>query len=499
MEQYKASALVAENMKTIFAYSLSRVSHKEDAEDLAGDIVAAILSCAPRIKNDDAFFGYIWAIAANTYKNFLRSKKRAVIEELDEDVCGSDGTDVDDDLCAKEELYALRQKLSLLSREYRECTVAYYIDGLSCAEVSRKLNISPEMVKYYLFKTRKILKEGIGMAIEYGQKSYNPGIFHFRVVFKGMADNQYCCLFQRKLPGNILLSAYYTPMTVRELSIELGVSAVYMEDEIALLEKYNLIKNVSGCKYQTNLIIYTLEYVKEMISQADKFCVTDIKAILASLREALPAVRNVGFRGSTLSDNRLLWSLYVMTIFNGIWGFNDRCKQIIGEQPELYRGAYGIAYGSDHETDHEEYYSLGFAGRSCISDDYIMTHTNFSVFGSNCVSNNQSIQECVRRAINDHSSAEFPINTKDELDKVMELLKGAFSSMTNLFEKLAKAASDVMRAHAPKLVADQIETVVYYNILFQIMGYLGAAGLKTGELQLPQDNEKVTLYCCMQK
>lgn len=27
-------------------------------------------------------------------------------------------------------------------------------------------------------------------------------------------------------------------MTVRELSVELGVAAVYMEDEVALLEKY---------------------------------------------------------------------------------------------------------------------------------------------------------------------------------------------------------------------------------------------------------------------
>jgi hypothetical protein len=39
------------------------------------------------------------------------------------------------------------------------------------------------MVKYYLFKTRKILKEGIGMTREYGEKSYNPGTF--RMGFLG--------------------------------------------------------------------------------------------------------------------------------------------------------------------------------------------------------------------------------------------------------------------------------------------------------------------------
>ena len=57
----------------------------------------------------------------------------------------------------------LRRELALLSREYRECTVAYYFEGLSCAETASRLHISLEMVKYYLFKTRKILREGISM------------------------------------------------------------------------------------------------------------------------------------------------------------------------------------------------------------------------------------------------------------------------------------------------------------------------------------------------
>lgn len=40
MESEKVAALVQENMKTIFAYALSRVSNREDAEDLAGEIVS---------------------------------------------------------------------------------------------------------------------------------------------------------------------------------------------------------------------------------------------------------------------------------------------------------------------------------------------------------------------------------------------------------------------------------------------------------------------------
>ena len=90
MEQEKVSRLVEEHMKTIFAYALSRISPREDAEDLAGDIILAILQSAPGIRDENAFFGYIWSIAANTYKKFLRKRNRVRLEELEEEIPSQD-------------------------------------------------------------------------------------------------------------------------------------------------------------------------------------------------------------------------------------------------------------------------------------------------------------------------------------------------------------------------------------------------------------------------
>ena len=39
MEQRQVSLFIEENLKTIYAYALSRVSNKEDAADLAEDII----------------------------------------------------------------------------------------------------------------------------------------------------------------------------------------------------------------------------------------------------------------------------------------------------------------------------------------------------------------------------------------------------------------------------------------------------------------------------
>ena len=256
-----ASSFVEENLKIIYAYALSRVSNKEDAEDLTNDIVLAILQSADKIRKPEAFYGYVWSIAANTCKKFWRKKRNdRIIEETD--VISGD-EDLIEGIVEQEEVKRLRREIALLSKECRECTVAYYYEGLSCKEVSRKLDISLEMVKYYLFKTRKILKEGLPMEREFGEKSFRPTPFQFRTIFTGNSNPEYNNLFTRKLPGQILVSAYYTPMTIRELVMELGVASVYLEDEIGLLETYGLIKKLPGGRYQTNLIVFTEDFAKE--------------------------------------------------------------------------------------------------------------------------------------------------------------------------------------------------------------------------------------------
>lgn len=50
MKQERAAEFIEENLKTIFAYALSRVSNKEDAKDLTNDIVLAILQSAGKLK-----------------------------------------------------------------------------------------------------------------------------------------------------------------------------------------------------------------------------------------------------------------------------------------------------------------------------------------------------------------------------------------------------------------------------------------------------------------
>ena len=55
MELEKVATLLSDNLKNIFAFSLSRLYDKSEAEDLTNDIICEVLKCAHRLKNDDAF------------------------------------------------------------------------------------------------------------------------------------------------------------------------------------------------------------------------------------------------------------------------------------------------------------------------------------------------------------------------------------------------------------------------------------------------------------
>lgn len=493
MHQEEVRRFIEENMKTIFAYALSRVSDKEDAEDLAGDIVVAILHSVSRLKDEKAFYGYVWTIAENTYKKFLSKRNRLPYAEIDENLASEE--DFFDGIVSAEEISFLRRELALLSKEYRECTVAYYFDGLSCMEIALRFGISPEMVKYYLFKTRKILKEGIGMERIFGEKSYNPAKFHFVTIFSGKYNAEYRNLFDRRLPGNILLSAYYTPMTIRELSIELGVSSAYMEDEIALLEKYDLITALNGGKYQTNLIIFTEAYTEECIRRLKKGCEERMISILSHLYHKLGAVRHIGFKGALLSDERLLWGFLWMLIRKG-HGLFEKEYADLTMRDTLYHGATGINYGVDYDEYAGEYSADAYAGYMKLNEKYAAAFADFGILPqknrfSGCA---EAVAGQIASMERGEIMPEFMIFTQAEINALSELLADEFMEMKSLYEWLTAEMTGIMKMHAPKNMSETATHIVASTVLFRSVGLIGASAVKSGALAIPADEKPIAFY-----
>ena len=207
MDNIKLEQLITENMKSIFGFALTRLGNVNEADELAAEILYALVRSAHSLSDEARFYGFMWKIAENTYMEYLRRKTRQTqrTAALDENLPDEADSPLDS-LVRQEELHLLRRELSLLVGQYREATVLYYIDSLPCSAIAEKLQIGTEMVKYYLFRARNMIREGMNMEREYGEKSYRPG--NFEIDFWGTKagdDYEYRDFVRRKIKGTFCL------------------------------------------------------------------------------------------------------------------------------------------------------------------------------------------------------------------------------------------------------------------------------------------------------
>ena len=348
MTSKRAAELLSENLTAIYGYAYSKIFDKGKVEDLASDIVYEIIVSAENLKDERAFWGFAWKIAAHTVRRFYRKTKLiSQTAAFSEENIGVYGLTLEEAYIEKEmqdeTLYLIRRELSLLSKTHREVCVAYYIDQKSCSEIAKEQNISVEMVKYHLFKTRKLLKEGITMTKRLGEKSYNPGIF--RLDFWG-DQNRYSNLFDRKLPGSIVLAAYNAPMSAEELSIELGVSMPYLEDEIEILEAAGILQKKAN-RYRTNIIIITDAYEKEFVRQTASVYRTVGTEVYEKAAGMLGDIRALPFCGNDYDDNRLLFGILNIIMVNAYF-LADKSSPVGAPLP-LALGGSGWIFGYDND------------------------------------------------------------------------------------------------------------------------------------------------------
>ena len=472
MTSKTAGELLSQNMKTLYLWSLSKVSDPHSAEDLCSDIIEAVLRNAPRLRCDDAFFGYVWKIAANTYKNYLRKKNRVSTVEIDDDI--PDNSDFSKDIEQAEEFGVLRRELAFLGEKYRVCTVAYYFDGLSVKEIAEKYGLTPETVKFNLFKSRKILKEGIAMERQFGERSFNPTPFKFSSIINGADNYEFNALFTRKISGQILTAAYYEPMTISQLSFELGVASVYLEDEVDLLKRYGFLKMIGKDRYQTNLIILTKDYMDAIIQKMNELYSERTKNIIDSIRTKLPELRKIGFAGCELSDNVLLWDILAyfciktMQISDGGAKFRT-----------LYGDTTGVCYALGYDlNDYSQYTTNAFAGENDDGNGR-KTFIFFSAIPFK--------RDVFEKMAKDNSI--YPRFKEDELARLIELLADEFNALRQLMLDVGKLTTETLKEHSPDIAEELIDYHCPHITLWNIVGWFGAAAVDTGALEVPNEGE----------
>ena len=258
MEKEQADKIIAEYMKKIYGFTLSRTMDIDLAEEIASEITYEVYKALLKVENTYNVNSYIYRIAHNVHHRFLSEGKHfSQIFTIDDKV--SDRYDYEKDKIFSQ----LRKEIAYLSNLQREIVVLYYFDKLSLVEISKRLKLPHGTVKWHLFEARNKIKESFDTSdnnIKSEEDTLNPHLksfkkmryYGFSLLTKNLDMSFY---FQKKISQNIAFSTYRKPKTAIEISKELNIPTTFIEDEISNLAENGFLNKVPGNKYLTNIYI----------------------------------------------------------------------------------------------------------------------------------------------------------------------------------------------------------------------------------------------------
>ena len=241
MRRHEAENIITEFLPPVFGFALKRCKSVQDAEDLS-IVLKAFRSLL--IKDDvvdpDRF---IWTIAHHALSNYYRDAAKSMIgiplDEVEERIADPQ-TEIGagDDA---ETLRRLQKELAYLSKLQRKIVTAYYFENRKQADIARELRLPVGTVKWHLFEAKKELKRGMDTMRTAGELQYNPIRFHSYGVNGCIGTKSPDEFFRSALSQNICYCVRDTAKTVGEIADELGVSPVYVENEVEFLEEYGFL------------------------------------------------------------------------------------------------------------------------------------------------------------------------------------------------------------------------------------------------------------------
>lgn len=201
----------------LFYYCLRKTGDVREAEDLASDISLSVIQELSRGVVPQSFSAWVWKIAGNRYARWADKRRKLRENTAELDVSEYDLPDcdsaVDSDMILREQISLMRRELAFISSDYREIVVRYYIENKRVVDIAESLDIPEGTVMSKLFRARKILREGMNMAREFGKMSYAPENLFFTMNGMRSENGAPWCYLKKLLDKNIMLAAYRTPST----------------------------------------------------------------------------------------------------------------------------------------------------------------------------------------------------------------------------------------------------------------------------------------------
>lgn len=318
MDKQYADSIIVEYLPKIYGFAMKKTFSYDEAEDLGGDIIQEVYLSLLREEEIINLEGYIWRISTHTYAKYVSRKKKQQGVSIDgmeipfyeayDSLLESTGADT----------ARLRREIAFLSRSRREIIYLFYYENRSISYIASRLNLPEGTVKWHLNRARNELKEGFTLERKIGTLGISPiaakSLWHIGIPDPdGFATEKY---LEDRLSLNIVYSVYQKPGTLKEISEELGVTPVFLEDKVEFLEANGFLVRTTGGRFTTYVDFLPRTYCLEQ-EDAKLKSQWETARILAAeyvplVRQALASVKDVSIPGG----NREL--LDAAAIFYGI-------------------------------------------------------------------------------------------------------------------------------------------------------------------------------------
>ncbi|MCI8389037.1 MAG: sigma-70 family RNA polymerase sigma factor [Clostridiales bacterium] len=267
MEKELCDKLICEYNKKLYGFAISKTNSIERAEELAARITLEVYSSLLKRENIINVKAYIYRIAQNVYAHFTDEYKNSQYCDID-DFELADPDDFTEKIAQSEEYARLRCEIAYLSKLRREILVRHYYNNMKLSDIAKSLYIPLGTVKWHLSGAKSSLKEGMNIMRNIGKLGLDP-IEMCSLGHDGNpgAKGDTSDFLAKRLTQNIAYAAYQNPLTINEIADELGVSPIFVADEVETLEEYGFMDRI-GDKYLTNIFIQdTISEIEEGIQK----------------------------------------------------------------------------------------------------------------------------------------------------------------------------------------------------------------------------------------
>jgi RNA polymerase sigma factor (sigma-70 family) len=330
MEKQKADKLIEKYFQKIYGFAAKKAFTRNETDEIAAEIIKEVYLSFLKLDDIVNVEGYVWRISSNTFARYVASRKKNQGVSLDGlSLPCFDEHDFGD---AEEDLKRLRREVAFLTETRRSVVYSFYYLGKSISKIARETGIPQGTVKWHLNKARIELKENFSMERKIGNLGLSPvkavAIGHDGTPGNNGGPEHY---LNDTLSLNIVYSVYWKPKTITGIAEELGITPVFIEDKVNMLEANGFLVKTKGNSY-TTYVHFSPQ--KESLEVHENLFKTKVRIVNELIKNYVPKVREAISSCSKVyvpSGNRELFEASAL-----FFALTYKCKVAVQKEFEQY-------------------------------------------------------------------------------------------------------------------------------------------------------------------